>query len=127
MTEKGKGTALPLAVGTIPIHVDFHPPQPGRPANKKMLNFSSHLKGHSQQSLLKYSASFPPDNTSANKPHQSKSLISSGLKTRVSHIMLFPCLFLWSCSYLQDKEKESNQSALGIKLPVRNRLLGTLA
>ncbi|KAM2920165.1 hypothetical protein COP2_042050 [Malus domestica] len=39
--------------------------------------------------------------------------------------MLFPCLFLWPCSYLQDKEKESNQSALGIKLPVRNWLPGT--
>ncbi|KAM2693360.1 hypothetical protein EV2_007538 [Malus domestica] len=24
--------------------------------------------------------------------------------------MLFPCLFLWPCSYLQDKEKVSNQS-----------------
>ncbi|KAM2365798.1 hypothetical protein ACFX1X_004571 [Malus domestica] len=39
--------------------------------------------------------------------------------------MLFPCLFLWPCSYLQDKEKESNQSELGIKLPVRNWLPGT--
>ncbi|KAM2100212.1 hypothetical protein TB2_026940 [Malus domestica] len=26
MTEKGKGTALLLAVGTIPIYVDLHPP-----------------------------------------------------------------------------------------------------
>ncbi|KAM1406214.1 hypothetical protein ACFX2F_000954 [Malus domestica] len=39
--------------------------------------------------------------------------------------MLFPYLFLWPCSYLQDKEKESNQSVLGIKLPARNRLPGT--
>ncbi|KAM1709766.1 hypothetical protein ACFX14_000239 [Malus domestica] len=39
--------------------------------------------------------------------------------------MPFPCLFLWPCSYLQDKEKESNQSALGIKLPVQNLLPGT--
>ncbi|KAM2510478.1 hypothetical protein PS1_034966 [Malus domestica] len=35
MTKKGKGTALPLAIGTIPIYVNHHPPQPGRPANKK--------------------------------------------------------------------------------------------
>ena len=26
LTEKGKGTALPLTVGTIPIYVDLHPP-----------------------------------------------------------------------------------------------------
>ncbi|KAM1653908.1 hypothetical protein ACFX2K_006365 [Malus domestica] len=58
MTEKGKGTSLLLAVGIIPIYVDF----------------SSHPKGHSQQSISKYSASFPPDNTSANKPHQNKSI-----------------------------------------------------
>ncbi|KAM2988866.1 hypothetical protein FF2_002904 [Malus domestica] len=41
---------------------------------KKMLNFSSHPIEHSQQSLLKNSAFFPPDNTSANKPYQSKSI-----------------------------------------------------
>ena len=35
MIEKGKGTALPLAVGTISIYVDLHSPQPGRLANKK--------------------------------------------------------------------------------------------
>ncbi|KAM2796323.1 hypothetical protein COP1_007459 [Malus domestica] len=34
MTEKGKGTALLLAVGTILIYVDLHPSQPGRPTNK---------------------------------------------------------------------------------------------
>ncbi|KAM1001877.1 hypothetical protein ACFX2C_002367 [Malus domestica] len=38
--------------------------------------------------------------------------------------MLSSCPFLCSCSSLQDEEKESNQSALAIKLPVRNRLLG---
>ena len=35
LTEKGKGTALPLAVGIIPIYVDLHPPEPGRPAKQK--------------------------------------------------------------------------------------------
>ena len=35
MTEKGKGTLLLLAVGTIPIYVDLHQPQPGRLAKKK--------------------------------------------------------------------------------------------
>lgn len=37
-------------------------------------------------------------------------LISAGSKAKVSHIMLFPCIFLCPCSYLQDREKESNQS-----------------
>ncbi|KAM1173033.1 hypothetical protein ACFX2G_023548 [Malus domestica] len=39
-----------------------------------MLNPSSYLRGHSQRSLSKYSAFFPPNNTYANQPHQSKSI-----------------------------------------------------
>ncbi|KAM1171992.1 hypothetical protein ACFX2G_022622 [Malus domestica] len=35
MTKKGKGITLLLIVRETPIYVDFHPPQPGRPANKK--------------------------------------------------------------------------------------------
>ena len=35
MTKKGKGIALLLVVRETPIYVDLHPPQPGRPANKK--------------------------------------------------------------------------------------------
>ena len=71
MTEKGKGTPLPLTVGTIPIYVDLHPPQPGRPANKKnaQLFFTSEM-ALSVKSLEKLRF-FPslPDNTYANKPH----------------------------------------------------------
>ncbi|KAM2973608.1 hypothetical protein FF2_020139 [Malus domestica] len=49
----------------------------------KMLNPFSHSKRHPQHNLSKYSALFPPDNTSANKPHQEQEyLISSGSKTR---------------------------------------------
>ncbi|KAM2103734.1 hypothetical protein ACFX1T_001837 [Malus domestica] len=45
----------------------------------KMLNPFSHSKRHPQHNLSKYSALFPPDNTSANKPHQEQEyLISSG-------------------------------------------------
>ncbi|KAM1406292.1 hypothetical protein ACFXTH_000980 [Malus domestica] len=44
ITEKGKGTALLLAVGTIPIYVDFHPPQPGKPANKKKCSTFLHIR-----------------------------------------------------------------------------------
>ncbi|KAM2590138.1 hypothetical protein TB2_042710 [Malus domestica] len=36
-----------------------------------MLNPFSHSRMHPQHNLSKYSALFPPDNTSANKPHQS--------------------------------------------------------
>ncbi|KAM1906890.1 hypothetical protein ACFX14_026597 [Malus domestica] len=48
-----------------------------------MLNPFSHSKRHPQHNLSKYSALFPPDNTSANKPHQEQEyLISSGSKAR---------------------------------------------
>ncbi|KAM2184942.1 hypothetical protein ACFX1Q_030006 [Malus domestica] len=72
MTKQGKGIALLLVVRKTPIYVDLHPQRTGRPA--KMLNPSSYLRGHSQRSLSKYSAFFPPDNTSANKLHQSKNI-----------------------------------------------------
>ncbi|KAM1548306.1 hypothetical protein COP1_009392 [Malus domestica] len=39
--------------------------------------------------------------------------------------MLSPYPFLYPSSSLQDKEKESNQQALGINLSTWNRLLGT--
>ncbi|KAM2258564.1 hypothetical protein ACFX1S_003637 [Malus domestica] len=78
MTEKGKGTALPLAVGTIPIYVDFHPPQPGRPANKKNAQLFFTSNEHSQQSLSKYSASSPPTIIPLQTSHT---------KARVSHIV----------------------------------------
>ncbi|KAB2635364.1 hypothetical protein D8674_025898 [Pyrus ussuriensis x Pyrus communis] len=39
-----------------------------------------------------------------------KYLISSRAKTKVSHIMLFPCLLLYPCSYLQDKGKWDKRS-----------------
>ncbi|KAM1702565.1 hypothetical protein ACFXTN_025691 [Malus domestica] len=72
MTKKGKGIALLLVVGETHIYVDLHPPRTGRPT--KMLNPSSYMRGHSQRSFSKYSAFFPPNNTSANQPHQSKSI-----------------------------------------------------
>ncbi|KAM1462715.1 hypothetical protein ACFXTO_047714 [Malus domestica] len=60
-------------------------------------------------------------NTCADHPlllQKQKYLISSGSKARVSHIMLFPNLFLCPCSYLQNKEKGSNQSKPEIKRPI---------
>ncbi|KAM1034997.1 hypothetical protein ACFX2A_039207 [Malus domestica] len=49
----------------------------------KMLNPFSHSRMHPQHNLSKYSALFPPDNTSANKPHQEQEyLISSGTKRK---------------------------------------------
>ncbi|KAM1343072.1 hypothetical protein ACFX2F_007308 [Malus domestica] len=49
----------------------------------KMLNPFSHSRMHPQHNLSKYSALFPLDNTSANKPHQEqKYLISSGTKRK---------------------------------------------
>ncbi|KAM2019481.1 hypothetical protein ACFX1T_022270 [Malus domestica] len=75
MTKQGKGIALLLVVRETPIYVDLHPQRTGRPA--KMLNPSSYLRGHSQRSLSKYSAFFPPDNTSANKH----------TRARISHII----------------------------------------
>ncbi|KAM2564902.1 hypothetical protein TB2_013150 [Malus domestica] len=44
MTKKGKGTALLLVVGTIPIYVDLHPPQPGKLANKKKCSTFLHIR-----------------------------------------------------------------------------------
>ncbi|KAM1482759.1 hypothetical protein ACFXTO_035042 [Malus domestica] len=49
-----------------------------------------------------------------------KYLISSGLKAKVSHIMLFPYPFICPCSCLQNREKGSNQSEPEIKRPIRN-------
>ncbi|KAM1835800.1 hypothetical protein ACFX14_017816 [Malus domestica] len=43
MTEKGKETTLPLAVGTIPIYADLYPSQPGRLANKKKCSTFLHI------------------------------------------------------------------------------------
>uniref|UniRef100_UPI001CB7C966 hypothetical protein n=1 Tax=Staphylococcus aureus TaxID=1280 RepID=UPI001CB7C966 len=34
-TKKGKGIALLLVVRETPLYIDLHPPQPGKPANKK--------------------------------------------------------------------------------------------
>ncbi|KAM2059071.1 hypothetical protein ACFX16_031584 [Malus domestica] len=72
MTKQGKGIALLLVVRETLIYVYLHLQRTGRPA--KILNPSSYLRGHSQRSLLKYSAFLPPDNTSANKLHQSKNI-----------------------------------------------------
>ncbi|KAM1120542.1 hypothetical protein ACFX2B_043976 [Malus domestica] len=49
----------------------------------KMLNPFSHSRRHPQHNLSKYSALFPPDNTSVNKPHQEQEyLISSGTRRK---------------------------------------------
>ncbi|KAM2178837.1 hypothetical protein ACFX1R_033864 [Malus domestica] len=75
MTEKGKGTTLPLAVGTIPIYSDLHPPQPSKPANKKNAQLFFTSERALSTKFLEILSFFPPsDNTSANKPHQSKSI-----------------------------------------------------
>ncbi|KAM0977319.1 hypothetical protein ACFX13_020445 [Malus domestica] len=53
----------------------------GKPA--KMLNPFSHSRRHHQHNLSKYSTLFPPDDTSANKPHQEQEyLISSGTRRK---------------------------------------------
>ncbi|KAM1268172.1 hypothetical protein EV2_000552 [Malus domestica] len=74
MTKKGKGIALLLIVRETHIYVDLHPPQPGRPINKKnaQLFFTSE-RALSAESLEILSF-FPSDNTFENKPHQSKSI-----------------------------------------------------
>ncbi|KAM1743013.1 hypothetical protein ACFX12_012942 [Malus domestica] len=43
MTKKGKGIAL-LLVRETSIYVDLHPPQPGRPANKKQSLTFIHIR-----------------------------------------------------------------------------------
>ncbi|KAM1055023.1 hypothetical protein ACFX2C_002302 [Malus domestica] len=92
-----------------------------------MLNPFSHSKRHPQHNLSKYSALFPPDNTSANKPHQEQEyLISLGLKARVSYIMVSLCLCLCPCPRLQDKEKKSSQSELKSNLQSGTDCLGPL-
>ncbi|KAM1980084.1 hypothetical protein ACFX15_036733 [Malus domestica] len=78
MTEKGKGTVLPLTFGTIPIYVDLHPPQPGRPVNKKnaQLFFTSEktLSAESLEILSFFSPLIIP-------------LQTSHTRARVSHII----------------------------------------
>ncbi|KAM1305414.1 hypothetical protein COP1_022916 [Malus domestica] len=44
MTKKGKGIALLLVVKETPIYVDLHPPQPGRPENKKKCSTFLHIR-----------------------------------------------------------------------------------
>ena len=76
VTEKGKGTALPL------VDKKFYIYRPSSSTDgqtcKKMLNPSSlprvTLPAKPQQSSLKMLGSLPPENTSANKSHQSKSI-----------------------------------------------------
>ncbi|KAM2558087.1 hypothetical protein TB2_015131 [Malus domestica] len=76
MTKQGKEITLLLVVRETPIYVDLHPQRTGRPA--KMLNPSSYLRGHSQRSLSKYSAFFPPPIIP---------LQTSYTRARISHII----------------------------------------
>ncbi|KAM1021762.1 hypothetical protein FF1_042762 [Malus domestica] len=50
-----------------------------------MLNPFSHSRRHPQHNLSKYSVLFPPDNTSANKPHQEQEylIFSRNLKSNL--------------------------------------------
>ena len=50
---------------------------------------------------------------------QRHQITATSSKAKVSHIMLSPCPFLCPCSYSQDNKKESNQSAPGIKPPLK--------
>ncbi|KAM1093442.1 hypothetical protein ACFX2B_008447 [Malus domestica] len=76
-----------------------------------MLNFSSHPRGHSQQSLSKYSASFPPDNTSANKPHHTRARVSHIIRVKSKNIpyhafsLSFPLAL-----FLPARQREREQS-----------------
>ncbi|KAM1819290.1 hypothetical protein ACFX15_000904 [Malus domestica] len=110
ITHKGKGTAPLLDNWKVPMCVDLHVLRQDRSSTgllvrkpkrhnsqnfesqisldkackpAKMLNPFSHSKRHPQHNLSKYSALFPPDNTSANKPHQEQEyLISSGTRRK---------------------------------------------
>ena len=100
----------------------------GKANLKKMPNSPSPLRAHSQQSLSKYSilSSSPkmiPDAWSTDDPggngglkyadsftasSKQRYLISSRSKAKVSHIMLFPFLFLCPCSYSHGKVKKQS-------------------
>ncbi|KAM0971054.1 hypothetical protein ACFX2A_019341 [Malus domestica] len=110
ITHKGKGTAPLLDNWKVPMCVDLRVLRQDRSSTgllvrkpkrhnsqnfksqisldkackpAKMLNPFSHSKRHPQHNLSKYSALFPPDNTSANKPHQEQEyLISSGTRRK---------------------------------------------
>ena len=124
--DKGKRTVPPLAIGKSLYMSTFI--FYGKADLKKMPNSSSPLRAHSQQSLSKYSifSSSPkmiPDAWSTDDPggngrwkhvlihspllQKQRYLISSRSKAKVSHIMLFPCLFLCPCSYSHGKVKEA--------------------
>ncbi|KAM1643040.1 hypothetical protein ACFX2K_012891 [Malus domestica] len=108
ITHKGKGTAPLLDNWKVPMCVDLRVLRQDRSSTgllvrkpkrhnsqnfesqisldkscltckpAKMLNSFSHSRKHPQHNFSKYSALFPPDNTSANKPHQKQEyLISS--------------------------------------------------
>ncbi|KAM2294229.1 hypothetical protein ACFX1S_034159 [Malus domestica] len=110
ITHKGKGTAPLLDNWKVPMCVDLRVLRQDRSSTgllvrkpkrhnsqnfesqisldkackpAKMLNPFSHSRRHPQHNLSKYSALFPPDNTSANKPHQEQEyLISSGTRRK---------------------------------------------
>ncbi|KAM1004338.1 hypothetical protein ACFX2C_004546 [Malus domestica] len=110
ITHKGKGTAPLLNNWKVPMCVDLRVLRQDRSSTgllvqkpkrhnsqnfesqisldkackpAKMLNPFSHSKRHPQHNLSKYSALFPSDNTSANKPHQEQEyLISSGTRRK---------------------------------------------
>ncbi|KAM2775324.1 hypothetical protein COP1_020086 [Malus domestica] len=78
MTEKGKGTALPLAVGTIPIYVDLHSTQPARPANKKTWSTLLHIREGTLSRVSRNTQLLPPPIIPLQTSHT---------RARVSHII----------------------------------------
>ncbi|KAM0967465.1 hypothetical protein ACFX2C_023100 [Malus domestica] len=78
---------------------------------------------HSQRILLSYSVFLIPWDTPANNPFKAKVFHIIRVESKSISYHAFSMSF--SLSLFYDKEKASNQPALGINLPIWSQLPGT--
>ncbi|KAM1181523.1 hypothetical protein FF1_000094 [Malus domestica] len=93
---------------------------------KADIHSPSSLRMPSQQSLLSHSVFLIPWDTSANNPSKAKVFHIMKVESKSISYHAFSLFFSLSLFFhLLDKEKESDQPAFGINLPIWNRLPGT--
>ncbi|KAM1568624.1 hypothetical protein ACFX10_033833 [Malus domestica] len=102
-----------------PISIYIHLPT----AKAHPLNTSSSPRMYSQRNLSSYSVFLIPWGTSANNP--SKAKVFHIMKVESKSISYHAFSLSFSLSLFYDKEKASNQPALGINLPIWSQLPGT--
>ncbi|KAM1453528.1 hypothetical protein ACFX15_002982 [Malus domestica] len=110
-------------VKTSPISFYFRLPQQKHTLSAHPLNTSSSPKMHSQRILSSHSVFLIPWDTPANNPFKAK--VFHIIKVESKSISYHAFSMSFSLSLFSDKEKESNQPAFGINLPIWSQLPGT--